>query len=105
MRNSPRNTEKRSCRKAPFVLDFGAVLFARGTVESGRITPEEFYDEGLNNFSTGLLFMPFQMMLDEFIFPAFVSLGSIAIAFFCFRAGDTEGEGGTGLGKRPLGYA
>ena len=89
----------------PFVLDFGEVLFARGTVESGRITPEEFYGEGLNNFSTGLLFMPFQMMLDEFIFPAFVSLGSIAIAFFCFRAGDTEGEGGTGLGKRPLGYA
>lgn len=48
----------------PFVLDFGEVLFARGTVESGRITPEEFYGEGLNNFSTGLLFMPFQMMLD-----------------------------------------
>ncbi|NQT81074.1 MAG: hypothetical protein HQ555_11875 [Candidatus Aminicenantes bacterium] len=67
----------------PFILDYGMAAMTRGTVES-HISASEFYESGIYLLTTQFLIEPFSFMFEELIFPPFISLVALSIAFFIF---------------------
>ncbi len=67
----------------PFVLDFRSAILTRGIVEA-PMSSTEFYRSGIFLLTNDFISNTFGMMFKEIIFPPFLSLLSLGIAFFIY---------------------